>query len=174
MLRHVVSVSLVMTACATLIPTKVNAATLTGLPSGEITRRPGDSIEYSFVFTPTLNRVATLRGFASGFDSSELSPLNPIQLLVSLGDSINNRTTIARGTFRVNTPVRGGLRDAGITILYEEEDSAGRRFTGLSLSANGADVVPVPVPEPLTMLGAAAALGYGAILKRKYAKNTES
>jgi len=31
-----------------------------------------------------------------------------------------------------------------------------------------------PVPEPLTMLGAAAALGYGAILKRKYSKNTES
>jgi hypothetical protein len=31
-----------------------------------------------------------------------------------------------------------------------------------------------PVPEPLTMFGAAAALGYGAILKRKYSKNTKS
>jgi hypothetical protein len=30
------------------------------------------------------------------------------------------------------------------------------------------------VPEPLTMLGAVAALGYGALLKRKYSKNTES
>jgi len=34
--------------------------------------------------------------------------------------------------------------------------------------------VPEPVPEPLTMFGAAAALGYGALLKRKYSKNTES
>jgi hypothetical protein len=31
-----------------------------------------------------------------------------------------------------------------------------------------------PVPEPLTMFGAAAALGYGAILKRKCSKKTES
>ena len=30
------------------------------------------------------------------------------------------------------------------------------------------------VPEPLTMFGAVAALGYGALLKRKYSKNTES
>jgi hypothetical protein len=38
------------------------------------------------------------------------------------------------------------------------------------------DVVPKtePVPEPLTMFGAAAALGYGAILKQKYCKKTES
>ena len=34
--------------------------------------------------------------------------------------------------------------------------------------------VPEPVPEPLTMFGAVAALGYGALLKRKYSKNTES
>jgi len=31
-----------------------------------------------------------------------------------------------------------------------------------------------PVPEPFTILGAATALGYGAILKRKYSKKTES
>jgi hypothetical protein len=30
------------------------------------------------------------------------------------------------------------------------------------------------VPEPLTMLGAAAALGYGALLKRKYSENKKS
>jgi hypothetical protein len=164
-----------MTACATIIPTKVNAATLTAIPSGEITKRPGELIEYNFVFTPTLNRVATLRGFFREFDDSELSPLdpmNPFELLVSLGDSINNTTTIVRGTFTVDTPVEGGIRDAFIRILYEEEDSAGRKFTGLTLSATGADVVPVP--EPLTMFGAAAALGYGAILKRRSSKNTES
>jgi hypothetical protein len=40
-------------------------------------------------------------------------------------------------------------------------------------------VLPVPppvnyVPEPLTMLGAVAALGYGALLKRKYSENKKS
>jgi hypothetical protein len=37
-----------------------------------------------------------------------------------------------------------------------------------------ANIRPQPVPEPLTIFGAATALGYGAIFKRKYSKKTES
>jgi hypothetical protein len=40
------SVSLAMTACATLIPTKANAATLTVTPVGTLQKNPGESITF--------------------------------------------------------------------------------------------------------------------------------
>src|SRR4028118_1394750 len=46
MLRHIISVSLAMTACATLIPTKANAISFTLTPVGSLQRNPNDSIEF--------------------------------------------------------------------------------------------------------------------------------
>jgi hypothetical protein len=57
-------------------------------------------------------------------------------------------------------------------LYYDELDPFGNIIGLSSKTVIGDDIVPVP--EPLTMLGAAAALGYGAILKRKYSKKTES
>jgi hypothetical protein len=45
MLRHIISASLAMTACATLIATKANAVSLTLVPVGILKRNPGDSIQ---------------------------------------------------------------------------------------------------------------------------------
>jgi hypothetical protein len=162
-----------MTACATVIPIKVNAATLSIRPTGEIPKKPGDSIEFTFWVRPEKDSVVILRGWSSLSDSSELSPLTPIQFLVSLNSPVNYDRDIARQTFKVLKPVKDGIGDVFATLSYDESGPLGD-FTDLSISASSGDVVPQqPVPEPLTMLGAAAALGYGAILKRKYSKNTE-
>jgi hypothetical protein len=176
MLRHIVSVSLAMTVCATLIPTKVNAATLTIRPSGdEIPARPGDSIDFTFALSPARDSLVTFTAWSSFFDSSELSSVLGIRLLVPLGSPISFPQLIARGTFTVLTPVKDGIRDVGATVSYNESGRFGD-FPGLSITRLGGDVVPVsePVPEPLTIFGTATALGCGVLFKRKSSKKTVS
>jgi hypothetical protein len=166
-----VLVSLAMTACATFIPTKVKAATLTGLPAGEIPRRPGESVEFTFVLTPALNSTVTVTGGIFQVDNSELSPLTALRF-VGLNNPITTTTTIARGTYKVGTPVKDGISDASIRqLLYEEKSSSGT-VTNPPLSANAGDVVPVP--EPLTMFGTAIGLGGGVLFKRKSSKKIVS
>jgi hypothetical protein len=58
-----------------------------------------------------------------------------------------------------------GFGFQGLPAAYD--DNSGSLVTNFELQSE-------QVPEPLTMLGAAAALGYGAILKRKYSKKIES
>jgi hypothetical protein len=159
-----------MTACITLIPTKVNAATLTIAPGGEIPKKTGDLIKFTLVFTPTSATIVTIKGLISKYDNSELSSLKGMQLF-SPGSSIIDTTPIGSGEFIVGTPVKDGIGDVSATILYDEEGPLGK-VTGLTLSASGGDVVPVP--EPLTIFGTATALGCGAILKRKSSKKKVS
>jgi hypothetical protein len=155
-----------MTICATFIPTKVDAATLKGLPEGEIPKTPGDSVEFTFELTPALNSTVIVTAWVAGVDDSELSPLNSLQLQVPLGIPINTTTTILRGTYRVDNPVRGGT-DAFATLLYNERRPTGN-VTRVVLSAEAGDVIPlVPVPEPLTIFGTALGLGGGVLFKRK-------
>jgi hypothetical protein len=63
-------------------------------------------------------------------------------------------------------------------MILQVSASKDRRYQATSnFGGDGgltANIRQQPVPEPLTMLGAAAALGYGAIFKRKYSKKTES
>jgi hypothetical protein len=172
-----------MTACAALIPTKVNAATLSirSLPReirGEIQAKPGDLIDFIISLRPEKDSVVIPTGWVTLFDTSELSSLTAPQYLVSLNapiayDPVYRDKDIIRQRFKVLKPLKDGIGDVFATLSYDESGPLGN-FTGLSISASSGDVVPQqPVPEPLTMLGAAAALGYGAILKRKYSKNTE-
>jgi hypothetical protein len=170
MLRHIVSVSLAMTACVAFMPIQANAAALRLIPIGEIPRSPGDSITFYFVLTPAPSSVVTIRGLLLGRDSSELSASTDGDL-PSPGRVINRETTFST-VHTVLTPVKDGMRDLWANLLYDESGPSGT-LTNLQVSASAGDVVPEPVPEPLTMFGAAAALGYGAILKRKYSKNTE-
>jgi hypothetical protein len=194
MLRHIVSVGLAMTACAALIPTKVNAVTLTidSTPSGisrEITAKPGDLITFTYkvVLDNTTDNIVPKILF-SDFDKTELSPFAALEWLVPVGRPIayipgnfpTSTTTVSIATLRlkVDKPVKDTRPDVWGTLTFDEEyktvNGEIRTLTDLKLPGNGSDVVPQqPVPEPLTMLGAAAALGYGAILKRKYSKNTE-
>jgi hypothetical protein len=173
MLRHIALVGLVITTCTSFVPTKVSAATLTVTPVGELIKKPGEEIEFNFVFTPHTRVRVTATWFT--YDSTELflleeSPIRLVPFITSEPITIFQR-------FSVLTPLKNGQSDATGQIYYYELDEFDNLIDfGASNVALGADIVPIPqqpVPEPLTMLGAAAALGYGAILKRKYSKNTE-
>jgi hypothetical protein len=59
------------------------------------------------------------------------------------------------------------MNEKGYIDVWGEDDT---EFDYFQLSVTATE----PVPEPLTMFGAVAALGYGAILKRKYSKKIES
>jgi len=174
MLRHIISVSLAMTACATLLPTKANAATLTVTPRGEIPHNVGDLVQFTVTLNPSPSNSNSFifRALRYGFDRSELT-LRYLLPIVKKDDEVIDRTVatnIAFFTFKVDNPVKDDDNDFSVEVDFQEGGALGTAY------GYGGNVVPVsePVPEPLTMLGAAAALGYGAILKRKYSKNTES
>ena len=172
MLRHIISVSLAMTACATLIPTKANALNFTLTPVGSLQRNPGDSIEFLLKvypvdpFTGSIDDV-TIRTITSVYrDANELSPPQIVNQV--LNTSLTATTTIARLLYKVDQPVKDKQNDLTVHVSYK----LGNMFGTTGIDVKGGDIEPVP--EPLTMFGAAAALGYGAILKRKYSKKIES
>jgi len=178
MLRNIISVSLVMTACTTLIPTKVNAATVTVVPvGGSLQKNPGDSIDFILAFNPQTPVGKAIRFLFPDVlaDPNELSALSiDFNPNTPPGSIIDFTTTVAVARFNVINPIGDGVNDISASILYQEVDlvSGEESEVKATLYAPGGDVRPVP--EPLTMFGAAVALGYGAILKRKYSKNTES
>ena len=173
MLRHIMSVSLVMTACATLMPTKANAANLTLTPVGTLQKKPGDSIEFILALNPAPVSGNVLKFLTLGYayDGDELflsrediAPYNTI---------VDNTTIITRFTFDVVRPVKDGISDFFTATVYYQDGLVVKEISTDELL----DVVPVPdesVPEPLTIFGAATALGYGAILKRKSSKKKVS
>jgi hypothetical protein len=180
MLRHIVPLSLAVITCAALVPTKVNAVTLSIGPStmGEIQAKPGDLITFTFrLRLDSTTYSLTPKILVTDYDHSELSPFAALQWLVPVNRPIayipgNVSTDIATLKLKVDKPVRDKKPDVWGTLTFDEENNTSNKtLVGLKLDVNSADVVPVP--EPLTMLGAAAALGYGAILKRKYSKKTE-
>lgn len=172
MLRHIISVSLAMTACATLIPTKANAVTFTLTPVGSLQRNPGDSIEFLLKvnpinpFTGSQDQV-TIRSISNFFhDSNELSlPLIVDQVL---NTRLTAATTIARLISNVSQPVKDGQNDVTVQVNYQ----LGNMFGTTGVRPTGGDVQPVP--EPLTLFGTATALGCGVLFKRKSSKKTVS
>lgn len=160
MLRHIISVSLAMTACATLIPTKVNAVTLTLLPVGSLQRNPGDSIEFVLAFNPSeINETVTILNVETppGFDGNELS-FDPIRSTSVSSYTLSNTTNVANFFFTV---LPGVIKDGNSDLFravvnYEFTDSQGP-VSGTATILNASFDVQ-PVPEPLTMLGAATAL----------------
>ena len=170
MLRHIISISLAMTACITLIPTKVYAVTLTVIPGDEIAKKPGDSIEFSFVLTPDPGSVVRFRGLGYTWDITELSISQYSEFTLPIGSLINNPTTVDRRIFNVLTPVKDGRSDVGPFAFYDELDSL-ENSTQI-IGAEGPDVVPVP--EPLTIFGTAIGLGCGVLFKRKSSKKAVS
>lgn len=184
MLRHIVSLSLAITACATFIPTKVDAASLTYtiLPVGSLQRNPGDTIEFSLIVDPsTLNTTGGLLIkeviFPPQFDGNELS-FKPLQSMRVSNYTATTTTTIASLFFTVREGVvKDGETDViqvNVPYTYTHPQFGvvnGEAYAG----SNQEEILDVePVPEPLTIFGAATALGYGAILKRKFSKKTVS
>src|SRR4028118_1701336 len=94
MLRHIISVSLAMTACAALIPTKANAATLTVTPIGTLLKNPGESITFIVSLNPAPFEgfdSFTFKGLFYDYDGNELS-FNPTKSNVALKNTIVNNT----------------------------------------------------------------------------------
>jgi hypothetical protein len=168
MLRHIISVSLAMTACATLIPTKANAATLTVVPIGSLQKNPGDSISFILALNPA-GSPDLVRFFAYTFlsDRNELSYRSKTESLPNT--PIYVTTTVGTITFDVIAPVKDGNSDLFAVDAYIS-DGAGNFSTVRSTS-----VVDVePVPEPLTIFGTAIGLGCGVVFKRKSLKKKVS
>jgi hypothetical protein len=188
-LRYIFSLSLAMAACATFMPIKVNAATLTVLPAGdEIPLRMGDRVEFIFELTPAPNSTVRITGWNHGYDSTELSLVSSsVGYLVSEDTLITTKTPILSHRYGINVlPVKDGIRDAYLGVRYDEQGPSGN-FTGLFVDVDGGDVVwlqpvnvdpgdvvpvPEPVPEPLTIFGTTIGLGCGVLFKRKFSKKT--
>ena len=173
MLRHIISVSLAMTACATFIPTKVNAATLTIRPTSAFTipSRPGDIVEYLLFLNPTPSETVIAESLSVNFDETgEFSSWFPVIPFAERSIVSGPRSTlIASFKAVVGTPVRDGIPDLVARLTYLDPLFGTEPFTA---TAAGADVVPVP--EPLTIFGTATALGCGVLFKRKSYKKTVS
>ena len=190
MLRHIISVSLAMTACAALIPLKVNAATLTVVndatltvtPLGTLRKKTGDSIAFRFSLNPsgaTTNSI-TPRLLNFTYDNSELSfeppnSQNPINVSgTQTTFEIVNTQTIVDLSFKVLQPRKDGQSDLfNAFAWYEIDNSTGNSDQKTTFFAQGSFDVE-PVPEPLTMFGTATALGCGVLFKRKSSKKTVS
>jgi hypothetical protein len=173
MLRHIISVSLAITTCATFIATKANAATLTVIPSGSLQKNPGESITFIFSLNPApfIGNTFTFQSLSYDWDKNELSFAPDRSTEVPRNFKLKGTTTIARVTFDVMRPIKDGSSDLfNAYASYQESD-----FDLITKTPNAVGKFDVePVPEPLTILGAATALGYGAILKRQSFKNKKS
>jgi len=182
MLRQILSVSLAMTACASLIPTSANAATLTVLPSGEIPKKVNDSIEFTFYFDPEVGPPSRLLGvklfdLLFDYDKDELRLRGTIEPIYGF---LHFPYTIASYTFDVLKPIKDGKPDLfNARISYTEYYPTATVYNLQTPITFGGDVVPVsepstPVPEPLTIFGTATALGGVILLKRKSFKMKKS
>jgi hypothetical protein len=169
-----------MTACAALIPTKVNAATLTieSNPGGQgslrqIPAKPGDIIDFIFYLRAEPgNQFVRVKGWEGipFFDTSELEEVTPLQWEIPLNLPLNLqvRRIIATWKLKAKTPVKDTISDVSARVSYEEQ--IGFDYEPAISPASGSDVVPVP--EPLTIFGTAIGLGCGVLFKRKSSKKT--
>lgn len=180
MLRQLVSVNLAMIVCATLISTNANAASITFTAEGGRVKSVGDPIKFVATLHPDalgskfegLDRTQPgSRGFTH--DQNELSYVT--QSLINVGVYHTIPTVIAYFEFSV---LQGLIEDTKpdfekVVALIWDRNSVRTPIT----STGGIDVIPPPAqgaPEPLTMFGAVAAIGYGAILKRESSKKRKA
>jgi hypothetical protein len=183
MLRRIVPLSLAMTVCVSFIPTKANAATLTLLPVDYQTlsrpetlqKKTGDLIAFALTLNPASSfggvDAVHIINISEDYDSTELSrPAGRVHYKIGNGYQFSTEKVIAYFFFEVNKPVKDGLADITATVTYQVNRESIFSYTFTDNSS--LDVQPVP--EPLTILGAATALGYGVILKRKSSKKTGS
>jgi hypothetical protein len=180
MLRHIISVSLAMTACATLISTKANAISLTLTPLGSLERNAGDRIAFILKFDPQKGGLfgvkiqkiyqPTVSNPEEGiYDSNELSFAEFIPLIDIANEPVTRSRDIAVLIFNVINPIKDEKGDVSARVDYRIGPVDNSVFAGNSTFQ---DVQPVP--EPLTIFGTAIGLGCGVLFKRKSSKKTVS
>jgi hypothetical protein len=183
MLRRIVPLSLAMTVCVSFIPTKGNAATLTLLPVNysilsqvdTLQKNPGDLIAFKLTLNPASSfggvDAVHITDISEDYDSTELSRVgNRLHYKIPYGLQFSTERIIAYFFFNVDKPVKDGLADITVKVSYQVNRESVFSYTFTDNSS--LDVQPVP--EPLTILSAATAIGYGVILKRKSSKKTVS
>ena len=174
MLRHIIPVTLAITACASLIPTKANAFSFTLTPVGSLQRNPGDSIEFLLKVNPidprtgSRDEITIRRIFNFYHDFNELSLPEIVIFEEFLNTKLTATTTIARVISNVRQPVKDTQNDVTVQVDYQ----LGNSFGTMPARPTGGDVEPVP--EPLTIFGTAIGLGCGVLFKRKSSKKTVS
>ncbi|HZH65087.1 MAG TPA: PEP-CTERM sorting domain-containing protein [Flavisolibacter sp.] len=189
MLRHIISVSLAslaMTACASLIPVKANAATFASLilmpnqPLGTntILRNPGDSLEFTLflLIDKELRPRYSLevRDYSITYDDTELSLVKVVNPMGFNQPFFTDSAVLATYIFQVlESVVKDGKSDISATASYQAQRHG--FIYPESLSAGNDPYYDVqPVPEPLTIFGTATALGCGVFFKQKSSKKTVS
>jgi hypothetical protein len=155
MLRQIVLLSLAMTAYATLIPTKVNAAnfTLTAPDNKESEVVPSTSGS-----KPSFPRLRIAQPIFPPQDPfPNLIPEDPFKPPFP-------HPPIAQPTFPPLDPPQDPFPDPP-EPQYPPGD-----YPNPTPDPNGS----VIVPEPVTIFGTVTALGWGALLKRKFSKKKKS
>jgi hypothetical protein len=178
MLRQIVSTSLVLvtTTCVTFISTKVNAALIV-FTNDSLEKDQGESITFKVSFDPMLADPTDTVRFDSViplFDATELSYNSFGSKIEPAGTLIYGSTTVAEFKFDVLPPKphKDGASDISRVILTYFF-KVGTVEIPIVIGVDPLfDVVPKPVPEPLTMFGTAIGLGCGVLFKRKFSKKT--
>jgi hypothetical protein len=171
MLRHIVSVSLAMTACATLIPTKANAFIFTLTPLDNLQKNRGEQISFILRVDPQNDSIVIPRIYNPSIFNYDLNELafSRTQPLIDLSEPVTRPRNIAAFIFDVINPIKDGQTDLrSVTIDYRIRTGEG------SFDIGGDNLDVEPVPEPLTIFGTATALGCGVLFKRKSSKKTVS
>ena len=179
MLRHIISVSLAMIACASLMPTKANAINFTLTSLGSLQRNPGDRISFILGLDPQndggSNGVKILEVYRPSvfdptygiYDYNELSFVEVLPI-IDFSKPVTFSRDIAAIIFDVINPIKDGKSDVSVRVDYQASSGNGSPV----ISNSTLDVEPVP--EPVTIFGTATVLGCGVLFKRKSSKKTVS
>jgi hypothetical protein len=158
----------------------VLAHTFTGLPTGiiagelkfraRVSQGGSCNDRIRLGFADDSNPVGFFNFLGASNGDCDRSGIGPGQELLpnnSWGEGLN---AISDYTFTIpfQAALIARINQKGYIDVWGEDDTEFDYFK-LSVTTDEQNV-----PEPLTMFGAATALGYGAILKRKYSKNIES
>ena len=180
MLRQIVSISLLMTACAAFIPTKANAVSLTFTPLGTVEKKPGDPMTFTISLNPMGSTIWFRRLEGFGYDGTELvydflSTDNLKERMIR-DTLISDTTDVAMIAFRVLEGVRkDGMTDFfTATVVYDRYDPTLGTIVQETIENELETIDVVPVPEPLTIFGTAIGLGCGVLFKRKSSKKAVS
>jgi len=186
MLRHIISISLAITAGITFIPTKANAITLTLTPVGSLQRNPGDKISFILRLDPQnkgglggveiveIYRPSPFYPTQGIYDGDELSFVEIIPFFDFSRERVTSSRDIAALVFDVINPIKDGdFGNIDVNARIDYRTSSG--INSIITASNGNFSLDVhPVPEPLTIFGTATALGCGVLFKRKSSKKTVS
>jgi hypothetical protein len=139
--------------------TTTNSSTAASFPSGDLLDNSNSFFSVSALAAYTPNGTAPTR---LNYNTMALSFINSLSSLTAVGQG----TTLATDSLSANGYASfDGTRNG--------QNLQQRSVTGGTVLVTKYTPDPVAVPEPLTILGAATAVGFGAAFKRRALKNNK-